>query len=155
VNDTVQASGAIHFSGKLNLANVSGAPLAAGNTFSIFSASSYSGSFTDDIFPTTPGSGLAWDTTQLLSSGTISVVAAAGQPVLSGPFVSGTNFIFSGSNGPANQNFVVLTSTNLAAPLANWTPVLTNSFDNNGNFNVTNGINPAAGRGFYLLQVQQ
>jgi autotransporter-associated beta strand protein len=154
VNDTVQASGAIHFGGTLNLANVSGAPLAAGNTFTIFSAGSYSGSFTAGIVPPTPGSGLTWDTTQLLTSGTISVKAAAAQPVLSGPFISGTNFIFSGSNGPANHNFVVLTSTNLTAPLANWVPVLTNSFDNNGNFNATNGINPAAGKGFYLLQVQ-
>ncbi|HEX4262889.1 MAG TPA: LamG-like jellyroll fold domain-containing protein [Verrucomicrobiae bacterium] len=154
VSDTVQASGAINFGGTLNLANVSGVPLAAGNTFPIFSAGSYSGSFTAGITPTTPGSGLVWDTTQLLISGTISVKAAAAQPMLSGPFISGTNFIFSGSNGPANQNFVVLTSTNLATPLANWVPVLTNSFDNNGNFNATNVINAAAGRGFYLLQVQ-
>jgi hypothetical protein len=152
VNDVIQASGVIHFGGTLNLANVSGTPLAAGNTFQIFNAGSYAGSFT--LTPTSPGSGLAWDTTQLLSSGTIKVIATAAQPVLSGASVSGTNFIFSGSNGPVGHNYVVLTSTNLATPLTNWTPVLTNGFNPDGTFNVTNGINPAAGRGFYLLQVQ-
>jgi hypothetical protein len=154
VNDAVQASGTIHFGGTLNLANVSGAPLAAGNTFTIFNAGSYSGSFTQGITPASPGSGLAWDTTQLLSSGTISVVAAAAQPILSGPSISGTNFIFSGSNGPVGHNYVVLRSTNVAAPLASWVPVLTNSFNPDGTFNVTNGISPAAGSAFYLLQVQ-
>jgi hypothetical protein len=63
VNDVIQASGVIHFGGTLNLANVSGTPLAAGNTFQIFNAGSYAGSFT--LTPTSPGSGLAWDTTQL------------------------------------------------------------------------------------------
>jgi hypothetical protein len=150
-NDMVQAGGNITYGGTLNLANISGAPMSVGDTFHIFSAAGYSGSFT--ITPTTPGSGLAWDTTQL-SSGTISVVTGTSQPVLGGSFVSGTNFIFSGSNGQAGQRYVVLMSTNLATPVANWTPVLTNSFANDGSFHVTNGINPASGRGFYLLQVQ-
>jgi hypothetical protein len=155
INDVVQAGGSIAYGGQLNLANVSGAPMAAGDTFHIFSAASYSGSFTGGITPATPGSGLAWDTTQL-NAGTISVVAGGGvsQPVSGGATVSGGNFIFSGSNGPAGSNYVVLTTTNIATPLTNWTPVLTNSFDSNGNFGVTNTINPAAGRGFYLLQVQ-
>ena len=154
VSDVVQASGTIHFGGKLNLANVSGTPLASGNTFQVFNAGAYSGSFTGGIIPTTPGSGLAWDTTQLLSSGTIKVVTGTSQPVLSKPFVSGTNFVFSGSNGPAGHNFVVLTTTNLATPVANWVPVLTNGFNPDGTFNVTNGIKSVAGPAFYLLQVQ-
>ena len=37
-SDTVQAGGAIQYGGTLNLANVSGTPLAAGNSFHIFSA---------------------------------------------------------------------------------------------------------------------
>jgi hypothetical protein len=74
--------------------------------------------------------------------------------VLSGATVSGTNFIFSGSNGLAGERYVVLMSTNLATPVANWTPVLTNNIGSDGTFHVTNGINPAAGKGFYLLQVQ-
>jgi len=49
---------------------------------------------------------------------------------------------------------VVLVSTNVATPVTNWTPVLTNTFDINGAFHVTNAMNPAADRGFYLLKVQ-
>lgn len=152
-NDMVQAGGSITYGGALNLANISGAPLAAGNTFHIFSAGSYSGSFTQGINPPNPGAGLAWDTTQL-SSGTISVVTGSAQPVLGGVSVSGGNLIFSGSNGPAGKGFAVLTSTNIATPLANWTQVATGSFDNSGNFHVTNSINPTVTSGFYILQVQ-
>ena len=152
-NDVVQAGGNISYGGVLNLQNISGAPLAAGNSFHIFTAAGFSGSFTAGIVPATPGPGLAWDTTQL-SSGTISVASGSSQPVLGGAMISGGNFIFSGSNGPAGSNYVVLTTTNIASPTANWTPVLTNVFDNNGAFHVTNAINPGAGRGFYLLRVQ-
>ena len=154
-NDTVQAGGAIQFGGTLTLANVSGTPLAAGNSFHIFSATSYSGSFTSGIVPTTPGPGLVWDTTQL-SAGTINVVTgtAPSQPVLGGATVSGTNFIFSGSNAPTSGNYVVFTATNIATPLANWTPVATNAFDINGNFHVTNPITPGSSKGFFLLKVQ-
>jgi hypothetical protein len=154
VNDAVQASGIIHFGGTLNLANVSGAPLAAGDNFHIFTAAAgLSGSFTNGIVPPTPGPGLVWNTTQL-AAGTISVDTGTSQPVLGGATISGGNFIFSGSNGPAGSNYVVFTSTNIAVPVANWTPVSTNMFDSNGAFHVTNAINPAAGQSFFLLRVQ-
>ena len=152
-SDTVQAGGAIQFGGALNLANISGVALAAGDSFHIFSAASYSGSFTGGIVPATPGPGLVWDTTQL-GAGTINVVTGTSRPVLSGATISGGNFIFSGSNGPAGSNYVVLTATNITTPLINWTPVLTNAFDINGAFHVTNPIAPAAGKGFFLLKVQ-
>jgi hypothetical protein len=80
------------------------------------------------------------------------VISASSQPVVSSTSVSGGNFIFSGTNGQADANYVVLTTTNIATPLTNWTPVLTNSFDNTGGFHVTNPINPAVGRRFYLLE---
>jgi hypothetical protein len=154
VSDSVQAGGNIQYAGTLNLANVSGSPLAAGNTFHIFSGTGYSGSFSG-IVPATPGAGLAWDTTQL-SSGSLNVIASGtvSQPVLGGATVSGTNFVFSGTNGAAGGNYVVFTSTNLTTPVANWTPLVTNTFDVNGAFHFTNGINPGAGPGFYLLKVQ-
>ncbi len=152
-SDTVQAGGSITYGGTLNLANVNGTPLAAGDSFHIFSATGYFGSFTAGIVPTTPGPGLVWDTTQL-SAGTINVVSGTSRPVLGGATVSGGNFVFSGSNGPAGSNYVVLTTTNIATPVANWTPVLTNMFDVNGAFHVTNAVNPAVGQSFFLLKVQ-
>ena len=52
-----------------------------------------------------------------------------------------------------NGTYFVLTSTNVAAPLANWTPMLTNQFNGGGNFSFTNVIDPAVVSRFYLLQV--
>jgi hypothetical protein len=47
----------------------------------------------------------------------------------------------------------VLTSTNLTAPLTNWTRWQTNPFDGNGNFNFTNPLPANAPQSFYLLQL--
>jgi autotransporter-associated beta strand protein len=152
VNDEVQAGAGITYGGTLNLVNISGAPLAVGNSFQIFSATNYSGSFAN-ITPTTPGAGLAWDTSQL-SSGILNVVTAPpSQPVINSTMVSGGNLIFSGTNGVANGTYYVLTSTNLATPLPGWTALATNTFDAYGNFNLTNSINPNAPQQFYLLQI--
>jgi autotransporter-associated beta strand protein len=152
-NDSIQSTGAgITYGGTLNLVNISGAPLAVGNSFQIFNAGSYGGSFAS-ITPATPGTGLAWDTTQL-SSGVLNVVAAPSQPVVTSVVISGGNLIFSGTNGVANASYSVLTSTNLAVPLANWTALSTNTFDVNGAFHVTNAVNAAIPKRFYVLKLQ-
>lgn len=148
-NDAVDAAAGITYGGALNLANISGSPLAAGNTFQIFSAASYSGSFSS-ISPTTPGVGLAWNTTQL-SSGIISVVSSGGGPVIGTPYVSGGNLIFSGAGGSDNGTYYVLTSTNLLTPLAQWTPIATNMYTGTGGFSVTNALSGGTHR-FYIIK---
>jgi hypothetical protein len=48
------------------------------------------------------------------------------------------NIILSGTNGVANGVYYVLSSTNLAAPLATrWTPIATNAFNGSGDFNIS------------------
>jgi hypothetical protein len=47
----------------------------------------------------------------------------------------------------------VLTSTNVALPLNQWTPILTNLFDGSGAFSATNSVSAGSPRQFYLLQV--
>jgi hypothetical protein len=132
----------------LNLVNISGAPYAVGNLFQIFNAASYNGSFAS-ITPTIPGTGMAWS----LTNGFLSVVSASSQPVVIGSTrVSGGNLIFSGTNGVANSTYYVLTTTNIATPLTNWTVLTTNSFDGNGAFNVTNPISPNIPNQFYLIK---
>jgi fibronectin-binding autotransporter adhesin len=69
-----KSSGALAFGGTLTLSSV-GSTLAANDQFTIF-ASGGTGSFSS-ISPATPGTGLAWDTSSLNSSGIIKVVAAA------------------------------------------------------------------------------
>ena len=46
----------------------------------------------------------------------------------------GGNFILSGVGGTNSGTYYVLTTTNLAMPLANWTPIATNQFDSQGQF---------------------
>ncbi|HXI70984.1 MAG TPA: LamG-like jellyroll fold domain-containing protein [Verrucomicrobiae bacterium] len=152
VNDQVQAGTSVTYGGTLNLVNVSGAPLANGNSFQVFSAASYSGSFTS-ITPATPGAGLAWDTSQLNTFGFINVVSSTGSgPVIGSTTVSGGNLIFSGTGGTANGSYAVLTATNIATPLINWTSLVTNSFNGVGAFSVTNAILPGTPQRFYSIK---
>ncbi|HEY1661837.1 MAG TPA: glycosyl hydrolase family 28 protein [Verrucomicrobiae bacterium] len=74
-------------------------------------------------------------------------------PVIGNIKVSGGNFIISGTGGVTNGTYYLLTSTNPALPLSQWTYVSTNSFDANANFTVTNGFGTNL-QGFYLLQLQ-
>jgi len=150
VNDSIVCSNSITYGGTLNLVNVSGSPLAVGNTFQVFRAANYSGSFANGITPSAPGGGLAWDTTQLLSSGVIKVVAAGGSgPVISSPKVSGGNLIFGGTGGTPNGTYSVYASTNLVS--GTWVPVSSGTFDGSGNFTVTNSLIPGVPAMFYRI----
>lgn len=145
----LSGSGPITYGGILNLVDIS-TPLASGDTFTLFSAPGYSGSFAA-IVPATPGSGLAWNTSALATSGTISVVSAA--PLNFGSIKTvGGNVVFTGSGGTALGTYYVLTSTNLTTPLPDWTSIATNSFDGSGNFAFTNSLNPYVPQRFYRIE---
>jgi len=146
-NDAVVAGANITYGGTLSLQNISGTALAAGNSFQVFTGTG-SGAFSS-ITPTTPGPGLAWDTTQLLSGGVINVIAA-NAPTISSAKLSGGRIVLSGSGGKTNGTYYVLTTTNLTAN--NWFPIATNSYDASGNFTSTNAILPGAAQQFYRLQ---
>jgi PKD repeat protein len=72
------------------------------------------------------------------------------KPALGKPVLSGTSLILSGVNGPAGQQYRILSTTNVALPLASWTPVYTNTFNSDGSYGYTNStlVNKA---GFLLL----
>ena len=122
-NDMVQAAGNLSYGGILNLVNASGSPLTAATTFTVFSAANFSGTFSG-ITPATPGTGLAWDTTQL-NSGIIGVITGNPSPVISSTKVSGGSLIFSGTGGTAGATYYVLATTNLTGT---WSPIATNSY---------------------------
>ncbi|HXF09266.1 MAG TPA: hypothetical protein VN625_00680 [Desulfuromonadaceae bacterium] len=67
--------------------------------------------------------------------------------------INGNKLVLGGTNGTAGHNFYILTSTNMALPLANWTVMATNSFDPSGNFNCTNTITTGSTPGFFILRV--
>lgn len=60
-------------------------------------------------------------------------------PLLSSSVTGDGKFAVSGSGGIPGATYYVVTSTNLAAPLANWARLATNQFDASGNFAITNG----------------
>jgi len=70
--------------------------------------------------------------------------------------VNGSSLTIAATSGPVNGAFVLLESPNVTLPVAQWTPVLTNSFDANGNLSLsTNVVNPSNPREFYILRTQQ
>jgi fibronectin-binding autotransporter adhesin len=139
----------ITYAGTLSLANLAGT-LAAGDSFKLFSASNYLGSFSS-ITPASPGPGLQWVTSALNSSGTISIAALPIPRITTFGVVDG-NVVLSGTNGPAGGTYWVLTSTDAALPISSWTSIATNSFNGSGNFSFTNGA-PSDPQRFYLLRV--
>jgi len=138
----------ITYGGTLSLNNLAGT-LVAGNSFKLFNASSYNGSFAN-VTPATPGSGLAWDLSQL-SSGFVNVVAASGV-VLNNPKIVGSNLILSGTGGTDNGTYHVLTTTNLATAFASWNALSNGTFDASGNFSSTNAIGTAKQQFFIIKQ---
>lgn len=73
-------------------------------------------------------------------------------PHITGVHISGTTLTITATNGNANGNYVLLESTNVNLPLANWITVLTNQFDGNGNVNLsTNIINPAIPQQYFII----
>ena len=73
-------------------------------------------------------------------------------PRFTGVSVSGTTLHLSATNGAIGGQYVLLGTTNVASPLSQWTPVLTNTFDGSGNLTLsTNIINPAVPAQFYIL----
>lgn len=147
--DQINAS-SIVYGGTLTVTNLSGTP-AAGQTFQLFQADDYSGAFSTIQLPAL-ADGLEWNTNNLTTDGTLQVVLTA-KPQITGITLSGGNLILTGTNGVNGEPFVLLTSTNLATPLNQWIPLLTNTFGAE-NFSITNAINANAPQNFYLLQLQ-
>jgi autotransporter-associated beta strand protein len=149
-SDVLRATNII-FGGTLRLENFAGT-LSAGDSFKLFDATTYNGSFAS-ITPATPAAGLTWDLSTLATDGTLRVQAGAARPQIAATGLSNGAFVFSGSGGSPNATYHVISSTNIALPLINWTPVLTNTFDANGNFNVSILVDPNTKQRFFLLEV--
>lgn len=128
-----------------------GPALVAGDTFQLFSQAVSGGA---SMTVSGGGADVTW-ANNLAANGTISVVSVtASTPHINQVQISAGNFIFSGTNGTGGGTYYVLSSTNVALPLNQWTYLSTNSFLGNGQFSVTNPINPGQPQQFYLLQAQ-
>jgi hypothetical protein len=81
-------------------------------------------------------------------------LAPAVSLVISNFTIGGNGLVFSGGTATPNATFYLLSSTNLNLPATNWPVILTNSFDNNGNFHFTNAMDSNVSQKFYILRLQ-
>jgi hypothetical protein len=97
-----------------------------------------------------------YSATFLWTNGTWRLAGQTGSLLLASVSLSGANLVINGINGQSGGTYYVLTSTNLALPLNQWTPMATNIWSANGNFTftLTNAVNPSVPNRFYLLQVK-
>jgi hypothetical protein len=141
---------AITLGGMIEIRVLAGA-LQIGDTFDLFD-----GAITDAGVAVVAPTGVTFDTSRLAVDGTIKVTGAPVPPSIGlikvGP---GKNTVeVSGTGGTAFGTYHVLSSPNVASPLATWTSVATNLFEANGSFSFTNAVNPALGVEFFLIQQQ-
>ena len=146
-SDSVVVSGGLFLTGQLSVTNAGGfgvgvyplftcgGALAIGNLALAAAPAGFNYSFNTN----TPG------VVQL-------IVAPTTPPSFGSTAMSGTNLVLRGGNGVPLGNYVVLATTNLALPLANWTRLATNQFDAGGNFSFTNAPGLPA-QNFYRLQL--
>ena len=78
-----------------------------------------------------------------------SYIVISPAPTIGNVNLVGGQLVFSGSNCPSGAQYRILTSTNLALPLASWQPVVTNTFPGNGSYYYTNSTTKS--QGFFRL----
>lgn len=151
--DTFTGLTNITYGGTLQLTDVAITPFHNGNSFKLFLAANYSGAFSA-IVPATPGTGLRWDTSELNVNGTLRVFSTPTRPPsFSSITTANGNLVLSAMGGTPYDPCYLVTSTNLATPLADWSYVTTNSFDSTGGASFTNSISPDQPQQFFQLQV--
>jgi len=148
-NDQLAAT-SISLGGSLVVTNLSGT-LQTGNTFTLFSGSLSGGITPTSLPPLWPG--LSWNTGNLNSLGTISVTGTAIPPQIANVGISGPNLVLSGSGGLAGATYYVVSTNNVAAPLANWTRIATNTFAADGKFTNSLPFSLATPQSFFSIRV--
>ena len=131
-NSSMNVGNNLAFGGALVVTNLGGA-LTNGDSFQLFSAANFSGTFASLTLPTL-ATNLFWNTNALKTSGVLAVVTPT-PPVIGSLQITGTNLVLAGGGGLSGWPYLILTTTNILAP--QWTPVVTNQFDVNGNFSAS------------------
>ncbi len=153
-SDRLVSLAGINFGGTLVVTNA-GARLQPGDTFTLFNAA---GGFNSTSFGAVNLPGYyTWDTSQLLTSGKITVTGVAPPPAISSvdfsQLASSGTLTFNFRGGTPNGVFNLLSSTNLALPLNQWTQVTTGNFDSSGNWTgLSVTADPAAPQVYFIIQ---
>lgn len=77
---------------------------------------------------------------------------ATQSPRITQHFLDGAKVVVRGTNGAPNGGYEVLRSTNVALPIAQWSVVGSNLFNDAGQFDFTNGTATGAAQAFYRLR---
>jgi T5SS/PEP-CTERM-associated repeat protein len=147
--DQIQVKQPLTYGGSLTVNYTGGSPMTLGDTVILFKAPSYGGAFTTLTLPAL-SPGLMW-TNQLLVNGTIKIVAQT-PPAISGLLRSGKNLVFTVTGGSPGGSYTLLTSTNAALPVLNWTTDSTGNLDWLGNVTLTNAINPTEPQRYFTVR---
>ena len=124
--------------------------LSSGQSYKLFEAPTYSGAFIMVNLPPL-SSEFMW-TNSLSTDGSVSVLPTWHSVRWDSMTCSGSEMVLRGSGGTPNGSYLVLTSTNVGLPTANWTVVATNQFDGSGNFTFTNALSTEVPQQFFILQ---
>ena len=114
-NDLISTLGTLTLGGTLTVTNIGTNTLAAGDSFNLFSAATFSGTFSSKTLPAL-GTNLVWDTSQLTSAGIITVAALPAVNV-----------------APATTNLVAGASAVLTATASGTFPLSYQWYDKNTN----------------------
>ncbi len=150
INEQLKVYGKLTYGGTLVVSNVASTPLVPGDSFKLFTASSFAGVFTN-IVPQVPGPGISWDTSTLDLDGTLRIGQM--RPHINTFAAHAGSVMARGSGGTPVGFYRILTSANPWLPLAKWTPLATNVFDGAGSFAFTNLINTNLARQFFAMQL--
>jgi autotransporter-associated beta strand protein len=85
-------------------------------------------------------------------TGAGSITIQASSPVVNPPVSSGGNLILTGTGGSPGAPYVWLTSTNVAAPVSQWTTNSVGNFDGSGNFSNAFPISVSTPAKFFRLR---
>ena len=150
-NAEIVCDGTLTYGGTLVVTNTGPDPLADGDTFRLFRAATPLSAFSATNLSVLP-EGFRWDTSGL-GTGVVSVVyVGLGRPEFQTVAWSGTNLLLGGTNGLVGTPYYLLSSTNVALPMTNWTRVLTNAFGPGGSFTSSIPVDSSGAARFYRIQ---
>lgn len=147
-SDLAFVGGNLTYGGTLTVVLTGTNVLAVNDTFNLFDWTTRSGSFTATNLP----ANYTWDLSQLNVDGSIRVAAVLIPPTVNPPTTSGGNLILTGTGGNPGGSYTWLTSTNVTAPIANWTTNVVGTFDGTGAFSNGIPINSAEAARFFRLR---
>ena len=131
------STNALAYAGTLSITAQGANALALGDSFQLFSAASFSGSFTSIALPNLPV-GLAWDTSALVTTGTISIVSAGTSQWNGGGADTNWSSALNWSGvAPANNQVLTFAGTTRQASVNNLLTAVGQIVFSNGGFSLS------------------